>query len=652
MPPWGMAKTPKESACHRAIHLGCGCQLDRRQSTGSAISPAPSSGNQVSGAGKPESARATAPGKAKKPHPGKRPPEALVGSTAVEAAYNHPGPRRKGHTAAPWNTDYKRKWQERQDADALLARQVAEAVAAGQGEQVLAAIDAARCRADFSHFCQRAWHVIEPATALVWNWHHQMICDVLQALFECWVLAKADPAYVMPMRNAVLNVCPTSLKSRLTVVLFPVWCWLRDPSVKFICLSVNEDATLRDARAARDLIRSDWYQDAFQPTWKISGDQDAVSSYGNTEGGERVSKHSGSEAVGLHADAILYDDPNNPLESENKSERDKINKLWETNIYNRVNDGMRSLRIGIQQRTNAEDWTGRVLQLQGTWSPENRDGWLHVVLPAEFEAARRFVAPTELAERVRWRSAPLADPRTTEGETIDPVRMPPAYLAGERHRWAGTGQYAGQMQQRPADVEGGAIKRAWWGFCRLDGGVRPQFDGVVLDRPRPALTDQDVAPYLIRAGVQRPGQWDMDWVAISIDPAAKRTERGANWGLLVIAGKGGRRFVLDDRTRRGDILEILEVLRDMIRLWHPDKILIEDKAAGDDFKTMLRSQMATADLPMVVLEMIEPGSAGKEERLDSCKPALANQMIHLLEGAPWLEEFVAEIEPVPQWGAE
>lgn len=92
--------------------------------------------------------------------------------------------------------------------------------------------------------------------------------------------------------------------SRIVSVCFPVWAWLHAPGFRVICLSVTKDAVYRDARYSRQLIQSTWYQTHFAPEWRLKDDQDAVSDYGNTAGGSRLSKPSGSEIVGLRGDCV------------------------------------------------------------------------------------------------------------------------------------------------------------------------------------------------------------------------------------------------------------------------------------------------------------------------------------------------------------
>jgi hypothetical protein len=86
-----------------------------------------------------------------------------------------------------------------------------------------------------------------------------------------------------------------------------------------------------------------------------------------------------------------------------------------------------------------------------------------------------------------------------------------------------------------------------------------------------------------------------------------------------VAGSGGRRYVLDDKTKRTDILDVVDILRKLVQFWRPDKILIEGKAASEDLKLRLLDEMNKGDLTMVTLEEVKvPNNTGKEERLDSC----------------------------------
>jgi hypothetical protein len=408
-----------------------------------------------------------------------------------------PRPRLKGkkkkklpYAAAPWNPKYQDKKPKEDLGDKLvLLAQTPEGRAA-----LLKQVDAELARAEFPEFCKQAWAVVEPATRLQWNWHHQLICEVLQALFEDWLKTKEDPDYINTVRNTVFNLPPGSLKSRLIAVFFMAWCWLRAPGMKFICLSVNEDAAHRDARACRDLIKSDWYQSTFKPEWKLKGDQDAISNYGNTSGGERLSKPSGSEVVGLRSDVLLIDDANNPHESENALERNRVNSLWETNTYNRVNDPLRSLRIGVQQRTNAEDWTGYVLLKQGVWSKENPERLAPRRYPRRVRARApvRHAVPARAASQEQARSQAPRPRRSSErGRGLRTSR---AVLEGvPRSRTSSAGKAPATTPVRCSSVRRCSRVRASSATTSTGADLIRAFEMssmvVELKRPRPAHCD-------------------------------------------------------------------------------------------------------------------------------------------------------------------
>lgn len=565
-------------------------------------------------------------------------------------------PSRKGRANTPWLRERMAEPSILEKIDRL--RQTPEGCALLEKW-----IDAEYARGSFFEFFKQAWSVVEPSTELVINWHHKLLCSVLQALFMDWLRGKRDRKYVNLIRNVAVNIPPGTSKSKVISVCFMAWCWLHFPGMRFIALSVNDEAAMRDARDARMLIESTWYRESFGVDWALRLDQDAVSNFGNSEGGNRISMAAKSEIVGLRGDCICNDDPNNPKKAESRTERKEINDLWSTNQYNRVNDPVRSMRIIVQQRTNAADLTGFVIDQQGVWSPKNPNGWLHIVIPAEFDPSCKFVLPPELQALLREflpeQEIVVEDPRTEENETLDVERMPRSFLDGERERWRGTGNYAGQMQQRPSAAEGAIVQRAWFNFFRLGGGVRKDHDdkdtiATSAGRVRPAHC-HDGKAVVIRQAKHRPGYYDFDWITVSVDPASrkkdketdKEAKKKSNYGILVVAGKGGRRYVLDDRSQRGHLHEIMAVLKVVVEEWEPDSILIEPKAAGPDVMSELNRAMGDGEIPMIAIEEADPGNQDKEMRLEACLSYFKNGMVHLLDGASWLQEFVDELAMFP-----
>lgn len=341
-----------------------------------------------------------------------------------------------------------------------------------------------------------------------------------------------------------------------------------------------------------------------------------------------------AEGILVH-NCLILDDPNNPKESESKVVREGINETWKTNIFNRINHPETSMRIGIQQRVHSEDWTGFVTNPDngaGLWSPTNRLGWLLVALPAEFEPERKCITP--------WGS----DIRTEKGQPLHDVRMTPEFLEAEKKRFGSQG-YAGQMQQRPTLAEGGTVKMRWWRYFHYEGqtAIAPS------ERKLSDEQNMEVHSREVKKTHGYGARWDFDWTAISLDPAAKATERGSQHGILVISGKGPQRFVRADKTFRGDVLEVIRVMLQLCKEYDPNRILIEAKAAGPALMTMFEERFQRGEVvgmdgrPLrVVVDSIEP-MGDKMARVDSCLPELESGLVHLWDGADWLKPFVEEV---------
>src|SRR5580704_7913146 len=106
-----------------------------------------------------------------------------------------------------------------------------------------------RCTASLKEFVICAWHVIEPATSLIWNWHLDAICDHVQALIE-----RKLGGY----QNLVTNVPPGGMKSTIVSVCTVPWIWIKNPSWRGIFASGSEAVTMRDSLKCRDILMSDW----------------------------------------------------------------------------------------------------------------------------------------------------------------------------------------------------------------------------------------------------------------------------------------------------------------------------------------------------------------------------------------------------------
>ena len=280
-----------------------------------------------------------------------------------------------------------------------------------------------KCR-EFAQFVRAAWHVLEPNNPLLWNWHLDAMCQHLQAISRGLI----EP-------RLIINVPPGSSKSMIVSVLWQAWEWgpcgMR--SIRFLSTSYEEKNVTRDTRKTRDLIMSEWFQ-ALWPDVKMV--RAGETSFANSDTGSREGTPF-SAITGKRGDRFIIDDPHSLDGAESETERDKAVRRFIEGGQNRLNDQTRSAIVVVMQRLHENDLTGALLG--------RSLGYVHIMIPMEFEPSRRCQTP------LGW-----ADPRSYDGELMDPRRMPP--LAIERLKEDNDYMWAGQYQQRPAPREGGMFK--------------------------------------------------------------------------------------------------------------------------------------------------------------------------------------------------
>src|SRR5205814_31240 len=91
--------------------------------------------------------------------------------------------------------------------------------------------------------------------------------------------------------------------------------------------------------------------------------------------------------------------------AESEAQRNEATRLFLEGGLNRLNDQASSAIVIVMQRLHEADLTGVLLS--------HKLGFVHLMIPMEFEPERATTSP------IGWR-----DPRTYDGELMDPVRMP------------------------------------------------------------------------------------------------------------------------------------------------------------------------------------------------------------------------------------
>jgi predicted phage terminase large subunit-like protein len=361
-----------------------------------------------------------------------------------------------------------------------------------------------RCKT-LAGFVKEAWDVLEPTNPLKWSWHLDAMCEHLQAISEGRIFPRL-----------IINVPPGSSKSMIVSVMWQAWEWgpFGKPSTRFLSSSFELDNVTRDTRKTRDLIQSEWYRTLWPEVVDSRGrlKRAGETSFENFQRGTREGVAFES-IMGKRGDRVIIDDPHSLKGAESEKERKESVRLFMEGGLNRLNDQMASAIVIVMQRVHQDDLSGALLA-------QPQHGFIHLMLPMEFEPDRRCVTPLEVTgpdgTKKNW-----TDPRSYVGELMDPVRMPPAAI--EPLKSVGQYMWAGQYQQRPAPRDGGMFK----------------VDKIVtLDIPIPGGR-------LVRG-------WDL----------AASIEEGSAWTVGVLLRRVGPLWVVEDVKRiRGTPYDVEELIK-------------------------------------------------------------------------------------------
>lgn len=297
----------------------------------------------------------------------------------------------------------------------------------------LRASDYEMCLDSLPYFVRTAWKILEPTKPLLWNWHHSLICEYLEAL---------DRGQITRL---VINIPPRYLKSLLCTVCYPAWVWIREPATRFIFASYSDSLSTKHSKDRRDLIESDWYRGGWWDKFSLSTDQNVKTEFVNDKRGHMIATSMLGTATGKGGDYVVIDDPHDPKKAESDPLRKSALEAYDRTFTTRLDDKKKGKILIVMQRLHEGDLSGHVLA-QG--------GWEHLCLPAITEKTETYTYPT--SRRTKTVQA---------GEALHETREPLELLEKQK---ANLGSYAfsGQYQQSPAPRGGGLIKTIWWQFYK------------------------------------------------------------------------------------------------------------------------------------------------------------------------------------------
>lgn len=313
------------------------------------------------------------------------------------------------------------------------------------------------------NFVKDAWHVVEPETPFVENWHLHILCEVL------------EDVYFGRKKRVIINVPPGTLKSLLVSVFFPAWIWSMNPKWKVLTAAYGAHLTTRDNLRVRDVVQSPWFQTYFRV--KMEEDQNTKTRYNTTARGWRIATSVGGVGTGEHPNLIIVDDALTAAQAESEPERTTANTWFDRTLSTR-GQVIDCAIVVIGQRLHEEDLPGYLMK-------KDPEGWHTVILPMRYVAekpakgddpgykpdprdprAPGFKAPATCSEGLQKILNEYSGP-TGEGALLMPQLFSEKKV---RQLEVDLGPYgaSGQLQQKPSPEGGGLFPSNCWKYINRD----------------------------------------------------------------------------------------------------------------------------------------------------------------------------------------
>jgi predicted phage terminase large subunit-like protein len=332
-------------------------------------------------------------------------------------------------------------------------------------------------------------------------------------------------------RRLAVNVPPRYGKSITYAVALTAWLLGRDPALKILVATYNEDLARQHDRMVKQLMQSPAYRRAFPGTVIDRKNTRQLEIY-TTAGGFRMAVTTGGSATGFGGDYIILDDCMKAQDASSEAERIRVRDWYRGTIGTRLNNKGEGVIVSIQQRLHEDDLTSFILEA----------GAIHLNLPAIATSRERIpIGPGKFHERC---PGDVLSPEREDRDTLDRLR-----------RELGPRNFDVQYQQDPTPAEGNVVRPHW--FPRYDETPeREEFRKVVQS-------------------------WDTAW---SDDPDAAFTVC-TTWGHLDSAW-----YLLDVFRQRVAYYDIRARIIQLRNRWQADAVLIEDAASGKALWPEFRSK--------------------------------------------------------------
>ena len=139
-------------------------------------------------------------------------------------------------------------------------------------------------------YIRHAWHVVEPSTVYLENWHIDLIAEYLEAVTAGQI------------KRLLINLPPRYAKSLCVSIMWPTWVWTRDavpgrphnpvlkgPGTRWIFASYADELRTKHSLDRRKLLQSEWYRARWPKAAELTSDQNVKTLFSNSSGHDPLS---------------------------------------------------------------------------------------------------------------------------------------------------------------------------------------------------------------------------------------------------------------------------------------------------------------------------------------------------------------------------
>src|ERR1700737_3077525 len=155
-------------------------------------------------------------------------------------------------------------------------------------------------------YIRQAWHVVEPSTVYLENWHIDLIAEYLEAVTAGQI------------KRLLINMPPRYAKSTCVSIMWPTWVWAREPfpgkphnpvlegpGTRWIFASYADELRTKHSLDRRKMLQSDWYRQRWPKPAELTGDQIVKTLFTNSSSGQMFATTMTGAGGGLVGDYMV-----------------------------------------------------------------------------------------------------------------------------------------------------------------------------------------------------------------------------------------------------------------------------------------------------------------------------------------------------------